>query len=314
MPQDESEATWLPLAIAEYVDCDEQLLYQIEGILVLSGGRNELVTPEEVANRTDVSASTATDIFRQLSQTTAIERESFRTTVADSEYRVNVESCQQILETARSAARSITAYQQRQPPATKATPLVTFPADPAFEDVSPASFGMSWLMPVLTREMKQATNSITLLAPFFEVDGFSHLKEVLLSAMERGVDVTVVSRYLSDPDSYNYTVLESFAAQAHERNIDISNLSFVDYTRWNTSTPPEDQRQDGATPAFTLHAKVILFDESAAYIGSANVTDYGFEHYLETGILLEGPPVESFVDLVAFLLNSDAATPVSLLD
>lgn len=313
MMDDESGTSWLPLSIAEYVDRDEKLLSQLEGLLVLSGGRDELVTPTEIARKTDISVSAVTDVFRQLSQTDAIERESFKTSVGDSSYRVNVEACRQIFETARYAARSVSAYRARQPAKTKATPLVTFPADPAFKNVSPTTFGMSWLMPALTREIKQASGSVSLLAPFFEIDGFSHLSEVLLSAMERGVEVTIVSRYLTDAESYNYAVLESFAKEALERGVNMSLLTFVDYTRWSSETPQEKRRQDGAIPAFTLHAKVILFDTDAAYVGSANVTDYGFEHYLETGVLLEGPPVEGFVDLVSYLLNSDAATVVSLL-
>lgn len=307
-----SESTWLPLAIAEYVDRDEQHLSQLEGLLVLSGGRDEPVTPAEIANRTDVSVAATTDVFRQLSQTDAVTRESFRTSVEDSSYRINVEACRKIFETARYASRSVNAYEARQPIATEATPLVTFPADPAFEDVSPTSFGMSWLMPTLTRQIKRSETSITLVAPFFEKDGFAHLEDVLLSAMARGVSVRVVSRYLTDTDSYNYAVLKSFAERADERDIDPSLLRCVDYTRWSSGTPPAQRRQDGATPAFTLHAKIMLFDDTIAYVGSANVTDYGFEHYLETGVLLEGPPVEGFVDLVDFLLSSEAATSVSL--
>ncbi|WP_247729563.1 phospholipase D-like domain-containing protein [Halovivax limisalsi] len=314
MHDDGSESNWLPLAIAEYVDRDEKLLSQLEGLLVLSGGREEVVTPAEIANQTDVPVSATTDVFRQLSQTDAVERESFETNVSNSSYRADVEICRQIFETARYAARSVNAYQERQPPATRATPLVTFPSDPAFENVSPTSFGMSWLMPALTRQIKRSEESIILLAPFFEEEGFSHLEEVLLAAVERGVEVRVVSRYLTDSASYNHAVLKSFAEAARERNIDRSLLTFIDYTRWSTGTPPEQRRQDGATPAFTLHAKIILFDDAATYIGSANVTDYGFEHYLESGVLLEGPPVEGFVDLVDFLLNSEGATTVSLLD
>jgi putative cardiolipin synthase len=314
MNDDESESTWMPLAVAEYVDRDEQLLSQLEGLLVLCGGRDELVTPEQIASQTDVSVTASTDVFRQLSQTDAITRESFRTSVEDSSYRVNVEACRGVFERARHASRSVNAYEARQPPATEATPLVTFPSDPAFEDVSPTSFGMAWLMPTLTRQVKRSESSITLVAPFFEKDGFAHLEEVLLAAMDRNVEVRIISRYLTDTESYNYSVLKSFVKRANERDIDLSLLTCVDYTRWNAETPSSQRKQDGATPEFTLHAKIMLFDEMAAYVGSANVTDYGFEHYLETGILLEGPPVEGFVDLVRFLRNSEAATTVSLLE
>lgn len=134
MNDDESESTWLPLAIAEYVSRDEQLLSQLEGLLVLSGDRDELVTPAEIANETDVSVAATTDVFRQLSQTDAVTRESFRTSVEDSSYRINVEACRRVFETARYAARSVNAYEARQPPTTAATPLVTFPADPGGRD------------------------------------------------------------------------------------------------------------------------------------------------------------------------------------
>lgn len=307
------DSTWLPLAIAEIVDEDEQLLSQLEGLLVLAGGRAEHVVPKKVAQRSDLSVSAVIDVFRQLSQTGAVERESFGTSVGDSSYSIAVDECRQVFETARTAARSIAAYRDRQPPATTAIPLVTFPADPAFQDLTPSSFGMSWLMPALTRQIKRATSEIVLLAPFFEVDGFAHLEEVLFAAIDRGVSVTIVSRYLRDSNSYNHDVLQAFAEEGRARDIDLSELQFIDYTKWKPGTPPEKQRQDGDTPAFTLHAKIIVFDESAVYIGSANVTDYGFEHYLETGVLLEGPPAGAFSDLVTHLLTSDAATEVALL-
>ena len=56
----------------------------------------------------------------------------------------------------------------------------------------------------------------------------------------------------------------------------------------------------------------MLFDEEAAYVGSANVTDYGFDRYLELGVLLRGPPVTRYRRLLESLLSSDASREIQL--
>jgi putative cardiolipin synthase len=99
--------------------------------------------------------------------------------------------------------------------------------------------------------------------------------------------------------------------RASERGV-TSEITLVDYTVWEETTPIGKQRQDGENPQFTLHAKVMLFDSRAAYVGSANVTDYGFNRYLELGVLLEGATVTAFRDLCEFLLDSDGAVAVDL--
>jgi putative cardiolipin synthase len=86
----------------------------------------------------------------------------------------------------------------------------------------------------------------------------------------------------------------------------------VDYTVWGDDVPASERHQDGSNPAFTLHAKVMSFDSRSVYVGSANVTDYGFGRYLELGVLLHGPPVRQFSSLCEFLLDSSAVTPVRL--
>lgn len=99
--------------------------------------------------------------------------------------------------------------------------------------------------------------------------------------------------------------------RARKRGVD-QGLKTVDYTVWADDVPAHDRNQNGENPAFTLHAKVMVFDRESAYVGSANVTDYGFGRYLELGVLLGGPPVKQVAELCDFLLGSDAATTVSL--
>ncbi|EMA41062.1 hypothetical protein C447_02657 [Halococcus hamelinensis 100A6] len=170
---------------------------------------------------------------------------------------------------------------------------------------------MDGLLSTLASQIKRCDNEIVLLSPFFEGGGFGRLIDVLLDALERGVELTIVTRYLSDTDSYNYHVIQSFMERVAEQGV-TSRVSLVDYTIWDDSTPIEERTQDGEHPRFTLHAKVMLFDSQAAYVGSANVTDYGFNRYLELGVLLEGAKVEPFRKLCTFLLDSAGAVHVDI--
>jgi putative cardiolipin synthase len=197
---------------------------------------------------------------------------------------------------ARKAVPIVDQIEERRPETTDVTPLVTLPADPSFSSVTPTRFGMEWLMPSLGRLIKQAENEIIILNPFFEKD----------------VEVKIITRYLHDPSSHNRSVVEEFTDICRERGIPLQNLTLLDYTIWDEETDITDQKQDGENPKFTLHAKLLIADQTRAYLGSANVTDYGFERYLEIGAILDGPVVASYRELVEFLLESDAASECHL--
>lgn len=168
---------------------------------------------------------------------------------------------------------------------------------------------MNDLMSTLASQVKRCNDEIILLSPFFEGGGFNRLSGVLLDALARDVQVTIVTRYLDDCNSHNHGVIGSFLQEARDRDL-YSMVQAVDYTVWDDDVPAEERCQNGANPAFTLHAKVMIFDRRAVYLGSANITDYGFDRYLELGTLLEGPVVEHYIDLCAYLLASSGATVV----
>lgn len=298
------------LAIADILDEDEALLDELEGLLLVSAGRTERLSPAAMARDTPLSREAATDLFRQLSECGVIHREGYQTELVEARFAVDGTRTREIFNRTRDAIRVVDAHRDRVP-TTGVTPLVTFPDDPAFSEMTAASFGMDGLLSTLATQVKRCENEIVLLSPFFEGEGFGRLADVLLDALEREVEVTIVTRYLSDSDSHNHSVIASFNDQAVERGVS-SKLSLVDYTVWGDDTPIEKRTQNGANPRFTLHAKVMLFDSRAAYIGSANVTDYGFDRYLELGVLLEGAKVSSFRELCAFLLESEGAVPTSV--
>jgi putative cardiolipin synthase len=56
----------------------------------------------------------------------------------------------------------------------------------------------------------------------------------------------------------------------------------------------------------------MAFDDRSVYIGSANVTDYGFDRYLELGVLISGPQSDNFRELADRLLESPSADEMSL--
>ncbi len=298
------------LAIADIVEHDERLLYELEGLLLVAAGREECLSPAAVARDTRLTREATTDLFRQLLQCNIVQRESHEKELIKTSFTIDATRIRQVLERARESIRILEAHQNRTP-MTTVTPLVTFPDDPTFSGTTTASFGMDGLLSTLASQIKRCDREIVLLSPFFEGEGFGRLADVLLNALERGVELTIVTRYLSDTDSYNYHVIKSFMDRVVEQGV-ASRVSLIDYTVWKDSTPTREQTQDGENPRFTLHAKVMLFDSRAAYVGSANVTDYGFDRYLELGVLLEGAKVVSFRELCTFLLNSPGAVRVNI--
>ncbi|OYR45137.1 hypothetical protein DJ74_16640 [Halorubrum sp. Ea8] len=170
---------------------------------------------------------------------------------------------------------------------------------------------MESLLSTLASQVKRCDDEIVLLSPFFEGDGFGRLADVLLDALERDVSLTIVTRYLADTGSHNYAVIQSFMDRVAAEGL-TSRVSLIDYTVWDDDTPITEQHQNGENPKFTLHAKVMLFDTRAVYVGSANVTDYGFNRYLEMGVLLEGAKVTSFRQLCDHLLDSEGAVEVRI--
>ena len=299
-------------AIADIFDHDAGQIDQVEGVLLIASGSEASISPVTVAHETDLDRTSATNLFRQLESANAVHRENYMGSVAESRYSIRPEIIRELFSVTREAIGLIGAYRQRQPPPTVAIPIVTFPDDPAFNDVTPATFGIEQLLSALAREAKATTSEIALMAPFFEGEGFVRLREILVDALDRDVSLTIVTRYLNDSISHNRYVIEEFLEHLKAEGISTGKVNTIDYTVWDESVPQADRHQDGENPAFTLHAKMMLFDERAAYVGSANITDYGFDRYLELGVLLRGPPVNRCRQLYEFLLESDSASPVTL--
>jgi putative cardiolipin synthase len=301
MSEYERELVDVALALNEF----EISLDSVEGALLMAAGKDEPITASILSERADSPLQTAKDILLQLRRVDCVTQ----SVADDSLYAVDPDRVREVCTTARQAQAFVTRYEERQPDTTSVTPLVTIPEDPELGRLTAEEFGMDWLMPALVRMIKRADRKIIILTPFFEGDGLDRLEEPLLEAVGNGVEVTIVTRYLQDTTSYNHEVLTNFWATANEAGVDTELLSLVDYTVWSEETPPEKRGQDGTTPLYTLHAKMVIVDGEEAYVGSANVTDYGFARFLELGVALTGPAVRSYTMLANRVLDSDSAVP-----
>lgn len=306
------ESADVAVSIADLLSHDIDLINRFEGVLLLTGSQGE-VRPVDISQKLEIDPEISTNIFRQLDSVDLVTRQAFQSTISETEFKVDAGKIRDLFTIVRDAVVLRESYQTRLPPSTRVTPLVTFPDDPNFSNVSPSDFDMDNLLSSLASEVKSAQKSIVLVAPFFEGAGFDRLQGVLASATERGVDITIVTRHLDDMKSHNRYVIERFLDGLRDEDGIPENIRTFDYTGWDEDVIQEERRQDGAPPAYTLHAKLMIFDNTSAYIGSANMTDYGFDRYLELGVLVRGTEVMAFRELYEYLLQSAGITEISLI-
>lgn len=172
--------------------------------------------------------------------------------------------------------------------------VCTLPSqDPAFEDYDPIDFGMQQITSRLLNLCRESEESLVLVSPYLEVSGMDWLFPGLEGALERGVDLTLVSRELNEGEP-NFRAIERLVAVAEECD---GELTVYDYYQ---------PRPDSDKPLYTLHSKVLLADDSTAYLGSANFTKYGFSENLEVGVVLQGSKVNQLAELLSHVIKNNA--------
>jgi hypothetical protein len=122
--------------------------------------------------------------------------------------------------------------------------------------------------------IRQATRSLVIGGAFWNNAGFELLDEVLRPAVtERRVETTV---YLNLPG-------ESHGEMLRRRAADLEELGGV-RLRWFTGPAPT-----------MLHAKFVIRDETAGYLGSANLTSWGMRGHVEAGVELTANQCSRFI-------------------
>ena len=123
-----------------------------------------------------------------------------------------------------------------------------------------------------------------LLIVSYAVYHISHIRDALIEAADRGVDITLV---LESPDRLEgenaYDTLRAFGDAVASRC-----SVFV----W----PSEQRERDPNGRTGILHVKAVVADGSRLFVSSANLTEYAFTVNMELGVLLKGERLASDVE------------------
>jgi phosphatidylserine/phosphatidylglycerophosphate/cardiolipin synthase-like enzyme len=144
-----------------------------------------------------------------------------------------------------------------------------------------------------------AEDDIFLITPFFSEKIADRLVNPLNAAARRGVDITVTTRYLTyGQKDYN----RDFVRALYEYDEIRDRTRLYEYVR--------DVDDRGGT----VHAKMLVTDETACYLGTANLTHRGLRDNLELGVIFRDNSVVKFRDLADSLRRSSLMHRVEYVD
>lgn len=137
--------------------------------------------------------------------------------------------------------------------------------------------------------VRSAQRRVVVMTPFFDSTGASWLRE-LLSYAPPGVERTLILRSLEDSNRQDYPKgFDLIAPWLKTQKVKVFNYSIP--------------RMDGSGRE-TFHAKVVLCDRNAAYLGSSNVTAASLEHSMEMGVVLQGRAAADVAEVLDAVLLS----------
>jgi HKD family nuclease len=134
---------------------------------------------------------------------------------------------------------------------------------------------------------------LILLTPFVDLAGVGGILTPLLSAMLRGVEVTLLTHDALNIASYTSRAIEELRQEAERIGGNLSVYSAEAGTGRDRETRP------------LLHAKLVICDRQAILIGSANLTSHALASNLEAGVLLGAGAAEEAVPIVDELIATN---------
>jgi phosphatidylserine/phosphatidylglycerophosphate/cardiolipin synthase-like enzyme len=130
--------------------------------------------------------------------------------------------------------------------------------------------------------VRAAQRRVVVMTPFFDSTGGAWLRE-LLSHVSPGVERILILRSLEDITRKDYPFgFDTISSWLKAEGVRVFNYSI--------------SRVDGGRETF--HAKAVLCDRSAAYLGSSNVTAASLEHSMELGVVLEGHAAAGVAEVI----------------
>lgn len=182
--------------------------------------------------------------------------------------------------------------------ATIARVVLTKPARPSVLEQKLASLGWRTADIEPTEHafhalVRSARSRVVVMTPFFDPKGATWLREIL-SFVAPGVERVLVLRSLEDPNRKDYpTGFEYLAPWLKAEAVKVFNYSLT--------------RASGGRETF--HAKAVLCDRMAAYLGSSNLNAASLEHSMEMGVLLQGKAAAGVADVVDAVLKAAQPWP-----
>jgi len=147
------------------------------------------------------------------------------------------------------------------------------------EQTLKGSWGLRDTRELLPAIAEQARRSFAVITPFLDEVGAT----VVANLFERAKVPDRVLILRADTNGAPPSGLASIRAQLEALNVDIRNFRI--------------ERPDG-TGYETFHAKVVLADDNAAYLGSANMLQWSFSYSLELGFYVRGKAASRIADVV----------------
>ncbi|MBX0303728.1 phospholipase D-like domain-containing protein [Haloarcula salinisoli] len=174
--------------------------------------------------------------------------------------------------------------QQRQEISPPVDLLATFPDDDAL-----STDGFNDLLTGVLDIIKNASSHVWIVSPFLSAEAFERLRPALLSAVDRGSSISLVTRYLTyggQDGEFNREFTHHLLDSPCGNNVRL--YEYINDESWST-----------------FHAKVVATDQEEAYLGTANVTGQGFLSNLELGVRFERAAARELIGLLESLRDSE---------
>ncbi|MFA6445486.1 MAG: phospholipase D-like domain-containing protein [Sterolibacterium sp.] len=142
--------------------------------------------------------------------------------------------------------------------------------------------------------VRTAESRVVVITPFLDVTGALWLRE-LFSLAQPGVDRVLVLRSLEDSARKDYPAgYDAIASWLMAASVRVFNYSIP--------------RLEGGGRE-TFHAKVVLCDRNAAYLGSSNMNAASLEHSMEMGVALRGRAAADVAVVLDAVVSAAARWP-----
>lgn len=136
--------------------------------------------------------------------------------------------------------------------------------------------------------LQEAKHRTVVMTPFLDSRGATWLKELFCHTAPN-VSRALILRRLEEPHRHDYpSGFDNLRTWLIEQNIRVYNYSLA---------------RAGVSGRETFHAKVVLCDDTMAYVGSSNFSAASLEHSMELGVALEGRAAREIAMVVDAVLQ-----------